>query len=635
MSAILGRISFDRISIARESFDTAFRTLDDWGKDGRSVMHKNNVILGHQQLALRGSAPEDAQPLEHGGLCIVADAVIDNRGDLCSQLDIAATSSVSDCQLIVFAFLRWGKACAQYLIGDFAFAIWNPRDGELFAARDVAGARPFFYSKQGSQLLFGSTVEAIASTPDIDFDIDESRVAFFLAQPLQSNENPFLKGIDFLPPGHSLTASLSGAEVSRYWFPENIVQAKPASLEEYAEQLRGLINQAVQDRICLDSPTGSHISGGLDSTGVTVLAHRLLHQQGRQLDMAYTWAPPVNDEYPLAQGTFDERAEIAKLSQREGFECSFGTDSASDYFRFFRRNLAYENSADLFEELPLMEQAASRGTRVMLSGWGADECVSFGLRGYPSWLLANRRFKDLFNMARALGGGLRKPGGMAKFLFQNAALPFLPDRLYSAFSPYLNKNKLQCLGHPDFMKRHPEAWRETTSIWRDAKDPFSMQCALLMNGHIASRMSLWSTWAGPLGIQYRYPLMDKRLLEFSLSLPPDMLWQKRRARIVYSMAMVDALPDRVSKHDVANETKRKKIRLDCWQKLEQHHDQFVNIDCPWLATKALSDKMKDAPSSLEKFDLLSFIPLHSSMRALELWRHSVPEKKQHKQVDIS
>ncbi|MEA2120525.1 asparagine synthetase B family protein [Halovibrio sp. HP20-50] len=627
MSAIFGRISFDQTSITREPFDTAFCTLNDWGKDGRGVMHKKNAVLGHQRLALISTYPEDVQPLEHRGLCIVADAVIDNRGDLCRQLDIAAASSVSDCELIVSAFLRWGKACVQYLIGDFAFAIWNPRDGELFAARDIAGARPFFYAKRDSLLLFGSTVEAIASSPDVDFDIDESRVAFFLAQPLQSNENPFIKGVDFLPPGHSLTVSRRGVEVSRYWFPENIVQAAPASLETYAEQLRGLINQAVQDRICLDRPTGSHISGGLDSTGVTVLAHRLLRQQGRQLDRAYTWAPPVNDEYPLAQGVFDERTEIAKLSKREGFECSFGTDSSSDYFRFFRRNLAYENSADLFEELPLMEQAASRGTRVMLSGWGADECVSFGLRGYPSWLLSNRRYKDLFNMARALGGGLSKPGGMAKYLFQNAALPFLPDRLYSAFSPYLNKHKLQCLGHPDFMKRHPEAWQENSLVWRDAKDPFSMQCALLMNGHIASRMSLWSTWAGPLGIQYRYPLMDKRLLEFSLSLPPDMLWQRRRARIVYRMAMADALPERVSKHDVANETKRKKIRLDCWQKLNQQHDQFVNIDCPWLATKVLTDKIKGAPPSLEKFDLLSFIPLHSSMRVLELWRHSVPIKQ--------
>lgn len=627
MSAIFGRISFDRISIAREPFDAAFCTLEDWGKDGRGVMHKKNAILGHQKLALRGTDSEDAQPFEHSGLCIVADAVIDNRRDLCRQLDIPTASSVPDCQLIVLAFLKWGKACARYLIGDFAFAIWNPHDGELFAARDVAGARPFFYSKRDSQFLFGSTVEAIASTPDIDFDVDESRVAFFLAQPLQAHENPFIKGIDFLPPGHSLTASGRGVEVSRYWFPEHIVQAAPASLDEYAEQLRGLINQAVHDRICLGSPTGSHISGGLDSTGVTVLAHRLLREQGCQLDMAYTWAPPVNEKYPLAQDSFDERAQIAALAKREGFECSFGTDSASGYFRFFRRNLAYENSADLFEELPLMEQAASRGTRVMLSGWGADECVSFGLRGYPSWLLSNHRFKDLFNMARTLGGGLRKPGGMTKFLFQNAALPFLPDRLYSAFSPYLNNNKLQCLGHPDFMKRHPDAWRKTSLIWRDAKDPFSMQCALLKNGHIAARMSLWSTWAGPLGIQYRYPLMDKRLLEFSLSLPPDMLWQKRRKRIVYSMAMVDALPERVSKHDVANETKRKRIRLDCWQKLNQHHDQLMNIDCPWLETKALTDKIKGAPSSLETFDLLSFIPLHSSMRVLELWRHSVPANK--------
>ena len=635
MSAIFGRVSFDSQSIARDSFDVAFSTLDDWGKDGRSVLHKENASFGHQKLALKASEVEDVQLFEQDGLCILADAVIDNRGDLSERLDIPSESRVSDCQLILFAFLRWGEECAQYLVGDFAFAIWNIHSGEFFAARDIAGARPFFYSKYGSQFLFSTTVEAIANTPDIDFDIDESRVAFFLIHPLQAHENPFLKGIDFLPPGHTLTASTRELKVSRYWFPENIKQAEPASLDEYAAQLRGLIEQAIQDRVCVEHPTGSHISGGLDSTGVTVLAHRLLRQAGSQLDMAYTWAPPINDEYPLAQDDFDERAEIAALGKREGFHYAFGTANASDYFRFFKRNLAIENSADLFEEQPLMEQAASRGTRVMLSGWGADECVSFSLRGYPSWLLSNRRFKDLFRMARYQGGGLRNPLGIARFLFRDALLPFLPDRVYSAFSPYLNMKKIECLGHPDFLAQYPEAARQTSSIWRDAKDPRSMQCSLLMNGHIATRMSLWSTWAGPLGIQYRYPLMDKRLLEFSLSLPPDMLWQKRRSRIVYRKAMIDALPERASKHDVANETKRKKIRLDCWQELNQQYDKFANVDCPWLEMGALINKIKSAPENLEKFDLLDFIPLHSSIRVLELWRHSTCVKKHDNSIDIS
>jgi asparagine synthase (glutamine-hydrolysing) len=635
MSAIFGRVSFDGSSISREVFDAAFCTLDDWGKDGRGVLHHEGVVFGHQNLALRSSGSDAEQPLAENGLCIVADAIIDNRDDLFRQLDIGsvAAMTMSDCQLILAAFLRWGEDCARQLVGDFAFAIWSPQIGKVFAARDVAGARPFFYSARAANFLFASTVEAIAKSPDIDFDIDNLRVAFFLAQPLQAHENPFIKGIEFLPPGHTLTASIDGVRVSRYWFPEDIPQAAPASLEDYSLQLRELLEQAIQDRLCLGQPIGSHISGGLDSTGVTVLAHRILRRQGFHLDMAYSWAPPINDEYPLAVEGFDERIQIAELGKHEGFDYSFGTACSNDYFKFFKRNIAFENSADLFEELPLMEQAATRGTRVMLSGWGGDECVTFGLRGYPSWLLAKRRFGDLFNMARTLGGGLRNPIGMSKFIFRDAGLPFLPDRLYSAFSPYLNMKKLENLGRPEFMAKYPGARRETSLIWRDAKDPFSMQCALLKNGHISTRMSLWSTWAGPLGIQYRYPLMDKRLLEFSLSLPSDMLWQTNRGRVVYRVAMRDTLPDRYSKHDTVNEAKRKKIRFDCWQKLNENYDQIESLDCPWLDMNALSRKVKDAPSSIEEFDLLRFIPLHSSMRILELWRQSAPSLNPNKYVD--
>ncbi|TDO16653.1 MULTISPECIES: asparagine synthase-related protein [Halomonas] len=632
MSAIFGFVSFSNAMLPRASFDAAFATLDSWGKDGRGVLQMKNAMLGHQKLALREvhsdltseNKPDDVQPYAKGELCIVADALIDNREDLCRRLDISNTegSRVSDSQLILAAFLWWGEECPGYLLGDFAFAIWNSRDGTLFAARDVAGARPFFYAEHNTHILFSTTVEAIVTTPGIDFDVDEFRVAFFLAQPLRANENPFIKGVKFLPPGHWLSASRNGTKVNRYWFPEAIEQAAPASLEEYAERLRELLEQAVADRLSLNHPVGSHISGGLDSTGITVLAHRALRQHGGKLDRAYTWAPPINDEFPLHPQGFDERTEIDALAKREGFDVTFGSATAINYLQFFKRNLALENSADLFEELPLMQEAMSRGTRVMLSGWGADECVTFGLRSYPSWLLSHRRFKDLFNMARAMGGGLRHPFGVAKFLFQDAMLPFLPECVNSTFSPYLNMEKLQCMGHPDFMKQHPDARIDISLTSRNAKDPRSMQCALLNNGHIAARMSLWSTWAGPLGIQYRYPFMDKRLLEFSLSLPPDMLWQKRRGRIVYRTAMADVLPKRVSKYDVANETKCKKIRFDCWNMLKDHHDEYVGIDCPWLDMKALSRKIRDAPSSLEDFDLLSFIPLHSSMRVLELWHRS-------------
>lgn len=621
MSAIYGRISFDESLVARDLFDVSFKTLDQWGKDGRHVMQTSRAIIGFQHLCLNIERPSDHQPFEQDGLCIVADAVIDNRSDLFRQLDfpLPAGLDVPDSQLILFAYKRWGRECAKHLLGDFSFAIWNQVSGEFFAARDVAGARPFFYSKQAGHLFFSTTVEAIVATPDIEFPIDERRVAFFLTKPLQAHENPFVKNIEFLPPGHYMTARKEGVEIHRYWHPEEVERAEPASLGDYAYQLRVLLEQAVKDRVSSHYTVGSHISGGMDSTGVTVLAHRVLSQLGSKLDMAYTWAPPVNHEFPVDQKGVDERKEMLALAEQEGFNLCFGNANEDDYLRFFKRNLMLENSADLFEELPLMESAHSRGTRIMLSGWGADECVTFGLRGYPSWLLSQHRYKDILDMARATCGGFRRPLAMGEFIFKKAVLPFLPDRVYSTFSPYVSFKKLECLGATEFISRYPDIAGENNLIWRDANDPFSMQCALLKNGHISARMSLWSIWAGPLGLQYRYPFMDKRLLEFSLSLPPDMLWQKNRSRIVYATAMSDALPKRVSKHDVANEKKRKTIRHACWKKLKDNRDSYIKSDCPWIDMKALDEKLKAAPDSVEGFELLAFIPLHSGMRVLELW----------------
>lgn len=632
MSAILGRVSLDGRQVPRSHFIKAFDTLHDWGRDGRGLLVQGGLALGHQHLALTSVSGNELQPLCLGRQYIVSDAVIDNRTELCELLEIDAilAEEVPDSQLILRAYQRWGEACVERLVGDFAFAIWDAETSRLFAARDVVGSRPFFYAQRAGTLLFGTTVESIVAHPDIPFGIDESRVAFFLAQPFGAYENPFVEGIEFLPPGHTLLASIHGIDIRRYWHPEEIPPASPATLDDYAEQLRSLVESAIEDRLCQNHPVGSHISGGLDSTGISVLAHRLLRNNGSRLDMSYAWAPPVCDLYPLVDSVRDERVQIADLCKREGFGCIFGSATADDYMRFFKRNLAFENSTDLFEELPLMEQAASRGTRVMLSGWGGDECVTFGLRGYPSWLLGQRRFKDLFNLARTCGGGLRNPIGISRFIFQLGVLPLCSDNVYSTFSPYLKTRQLLSLSAPALMARYPDAYKKTSLIWRDARDPFSMQCALLKNGHLSARMSLWSTWAGPLGIQYRYPLLDKRLLEFSLSLPPDMLWQKRRERIVYREAMRDVLPKRVSKYDTANEEKRKKISFACWKQLNSGLGAYREMHCPWLDMKALVKRIEEVPATLEDFELLSFIPLHYGMRVLELWRQGVPEGEGYK-----
>ncbi|SFT85446.1 asparagine synthetase B family protein [Halomonas saccharevitans] len=632
MSAILGRVSLDGRQVSRRNFIKAFDTLQDWGRDGRGLLVQGAVALGHQNLALTLVSGNERQPLCLGRQYIVSDAVIDNRAELCELLEIDSilAGEIPDSQLILRAYQRWGEASVDRLVGDFAFVIWDSETSRLFAARDVAGSRPLFYAQRACTLLFGTTVESIVAHPDIQFDIDESRVAFFLAQPFGAYENPFIEGIEFLPPGHTLLASTHGINVRRYWHPEEIPPASSASLDDYAEQLRSLVERAIEDRLCQNHPVGSHISGGLDSTGISVLAHRLLRNNGSRLDMSYAWAPPICDLYPLVEKAFDERFQIADLSKREGFDCVFGSASSDDYMSFLKRNIAFENSTDLFEELPLMEQAAGRKTRVMLSGWGGDECVTFGLRGYPSWLLGQRRFKDLFNLARTCGGGLRKPIGVSKFIFQLGILPLCSDKVYSAFSPYLKTRQLLRLSAPALMARYPDAYKKTSLIWRDAKDPFSMQCALLKNGHLSARMSLWSTWAGPLGIQYRYPLLDKRLIEYSLSLPPDMLWQKRSDRIVYREAMRDVLPKRVSKYDTANEEKRKKISFYCWKKLKSDVSVYREIHCPWLDMEALVKRIEEAPVAIEDFDLLSFIPLHYGMRVLELWRQGMHESGDYK-----
>ena len=116
------------------------------GPDGERHWRRGPVAIGHCALNTTPEALADQQPLidEAVGLCITFDGRIDNREELKTLLDINGSDliSVSDPRLVLAAYRKWGEACPEHLLGDFAFAIWDERQRRLFCARDFLGVRP-------------------------------------------------------------------------------------------------------------------------------------------------------------------------------------------------------------------------------------------------------------------------------------------------------------------------------------------------------------------------------------------------------------------------------------------------------------------------------------------------------------
>ncbi|MFC3286335.1 asparagine synthase-related protein [Litchfieldella rifensis] len=623
MSAILGRLHFSHGPVDPLGFQKAMAALDSYGREGSSTWIEGPVALGYQHLEISPESTHEVQPLAHDGIVVVADAIIDNRHQLCDQLsfDKGGRAAIPDSQIILHAYRRWGRECVSRLVGDFAFAIWDARHQVLFCARDHIGSRPLFFYHDNDRFLFSTDIRGLLAFGDISFAIDEYRVASFLIWPLDTNENSFFQHIQHVRPGHYLLVDRDHLAQQAHWHPRDMPSIRYRRHEEYSEHFRELLETAVTDRLRTRFPVGSHISGGLDSTGVTILANRLLRAEGRELDMGYTWAPPVSERYPLANSPCDERRIIGDICTQENMACHYGAATGRDFHEFLARDIAVDGTADLFEELPVMAHAGQRGTRVLLSGWGGDESATFSTRGYPAYLLKHGQWLTLFGVARTSAGGLRHVRRMARFLWQSTLLPLMPDAVYDRFTPFLRTDRLELFIKPDFIDRFPQVWSQRGLAWREYADPMKIQATLLQNGHLASRMTTWASWSAPQGLVYRYPLTDIRLLRFTLGLPPDLLWRKGVTRCLYRDALRDMLPRNLGKQDISNEKKRMDLRIECWRLLadEATKGQFQQC-CDWLDTQSLRARLVDVPERVSSHNLLKFIPLPSSLQIWHLWR---------------
>src|SRR5262249_25067173 len=148
--------------------------------------------LSHQMLPTTPKAIKEDFPLvaPASALVLTADASIDNRDELISLLGLTnrAPIEMSDSEVILAAYQKWGERCPEKLIGDFAFALWDRRSQVLFCARDHFGVKPFYYYRSDQLFAFASEIKALLCLPEVPRRLNEVRVADYLAGLFDDNE---------------------------------------------------------------------------------------------------------------------------------------------------------------------------------------------------------------------------------------------------------------------------------------------------------------------------------------------------------------------------------------------------------------------------------------------------------------
>ena len=541
MSGIFGIWRKDQLPLETNHITAIRNAMRPWGTAEPTCWQTETMLLGHCQMDNTPEAHHDQQPAALGTLRISADARLDNRVELCDALNIphAQRTALPDSVLIGHAYQKWGQRCTEKLLGAFAFVIWDAHSQTLFMGRDHLGIRPIVYYDTPNIIIFASDVRAVLAVDRVPELIDDEllvRYSLLDAQLLQSRT--FFHHIYKVPPAHSLTATLSKTTNTRYWHPENTRRLRLKSNAAHVEMMQHHLTEAVTCRLRTNQPIGAHLSGGLDSSAIAVIAARALRQLGGDIGGLYSWSPAPIDH-------IEEQRLIAAVCEQEDLFCHYTPLTPADIAHVARRDKTRELTAGYAEESVVRAAAQNQGVRILLSGWGGDEFASFNGRGCFSEMFVTGRWWQLAQALRQ--EKRRKQATYYQLAYWQLARPLMPDALYRARGHDISS--LQAHRQQPITPLEEQIWRAQSMRLRNRPNAQKMQLALLACGHLPYRIEAWAVEGLPYQLEYRYPLLDKRLIEFCLALPPGQYAQSGWRRFLFRQAMSGILPESVRWHE--------------------------------------------------------------------------------------
>ncbi len=540
MSGLCGIVDFAQPRVDPEPLRHMAESSSYRAPGGIAYRFLGEAGLAHQALRTPvGKAVLD-QPLldvQHQ-VCLVMDGRLDNRAELIGRLEPVEGQAVSDAGLLLAAYLEWGEACVDHLLGDFAFALWDAARKRLLCAVDPLGVKPLHYARVGSLLIFASDAIQVLLHPVVPDDYNEQEIAAYLAGEAEDPQRSFFAAISKLAPGHRLSAeSGTTLRVERYWSP-GPAKIRYGRDEEYADHFLGILRQAVADRLRdAGALAGVAMSGGLDSTSVAALAQRTGHSI-----RAYTFI-------------FDRAAECDERAYSGAMEEELGLAVESVAAERF---LSLESQAvlPLSPDTPFFgwltcfgevhRRIVARGGRVLLMGHGADDLLRGSALAYAERLRRGDfgAVRDVVRHARSR----REP--VLRLLYRYFGRPHLPAGFERRLTLALGgrREPPPSLIHPDFLLRTQGEGRNGRPR---ARRVFSSSARQEMYSNLVEtpwywRVANWHDRSTPSsGLEVRHPFLDRRLFEYVLAIPGEQVFRLGCPKNLLRRAMAGILPERV------------------------------------------------------------------------------------------
>ncbi len=515
-----------KVPLNEDIMSDMLKASDYWKPDAVSQAHNRNSTCHLAKANLFNTALSKSDFVytdSQTGSIVSANARLDNRTQLLQQLNLNR-ETITDGELILHAYLRWGRECPKYLLGDFAFIIWDETDQKVFCARDHFGVKLLLYSRTDKGVMLSNEPNAFFTSGWLQKKIKES---WLVKQLWNLGSNPVATaygGLELVPAGHFVEVDSKETIITEpYWKLTDNAQWETMGDEDLLSELKSRFHHAVEVRLESDYPLACELSEGLDSNGIAGYAAKI-----KPKEIIHTLS------YDCTELTEETRSVWEKTYQ-DIFKMLEMHDNLQPIWT--REQAPLDDKANLVKNtggafalrgawLWHCRLAHQKDARVLLSGWGGDHCVSTygdfyeselfsGLKWRKAHQLLNDKYKRgrgarpvkawIFLLMKHLTPQLsrwyaRKRGRLERVLWKRRSYNLLKDE-YIKHYRLLSQLKTFTDGYHHYYSTKAHHRRELFDIGVEQR---------LIDSELSARM---------FRVEFRYPMLDVPLVEFAYNLP--------------------------------------------------------------------------------------------------------------------
>ncbi len=565
------------------------------GPDSAGKFIDEDIALGFRRLSIIDLADGD-QPMfnEDKSLVLVFNGEIYNFKDLRAELINAGHifSNNSDSEVLLHGFEEWGKELVNRLRGMFAFVIFDRRDKSLFAARDMFGIKPFYYTFMGESFIFGSEIKSFLDHPDFKKELNEEVLAHYLSFQYSPTEETFFKNVFKLPPAHYFTFKDGEMKKVRYWRPE--FKETEGVLEYFADLTDKAVRESVEAHKIADVEVGSFLSSGIDSSYIAEAA---------KVDKTFTvgFESPDGDRY-------NEIGFAKDFAKTIGVENIAKVITPEEYWNTFPL-IQYHMDEPLADPaaiaLYFVSRLASESVKVVMSGEGADELFG-GYRIYQEPITLTAYDKLPFAIRRIISK-------ICSYLPQKHGINYLVRRGKTIEERFIgNANIFSIKERNAILKSEIAKSAVSPSLvckkfYDEVKDKDTvtkmqyLDINMWLMGDIllkADKTSMANS------LELRVPFLDKKVMEFASTIPLNSRVSTVTTKLALRKAAEKTLPKRTATKDKLGFP----VPIRVWLKEDGYYNKVKEIFQSEVAQKyfntdklvSLLDEHKSGRSDLSR-----------------------------------